>query len=46
MGGGQYINIYPYSKWDFEDAGEALLWGSLLGVPRDSFFGADAGGSV
>jgi hypothetical protein len=24
-GGGQYVNIYPYGKWDFEDAGEALL---------------------
>jgi hypothetical protein len=43
-GGGQYIIIYPYSEWDFEDAGEALLCGSLSGVPGDQFFGADAGG--
>jgi hypothetical protein len=45
-GGRQYVNIYPYGKWDFEDAGEALLWGSLSGVPGDQFFGANTGGSV
>ncbi len=44
-GRGQYVNIYPYSKWDFKDAGEALLWGSLSGVPGDQFFSADMGGS-
>jgi hypothetical protein len=46
MGGRQYVNIYPYGEWDFEDAGEALLWGSLSGVPGNWLFGADAGGSV
>ncbi len=46
MGGGQYINIYPFSEWDFKDAGKASLWGSLSGVPGDRFFGANAGGSV
>ncbi len=45
-GGGQYVNIYPFCKWDFEDAGVASFWGSLSGVPGDRFFGADAGGSV
>jgi hypothetical protein len=45
-GRGQYVNIYPFGEWDFEDAGKALLWGSLSGVPGDWFFGADAGGSV
>ncbi len=45
-GGGQYVNIYPFGEWDFKDAGKALLWGSLSGVPGDWFFGADAGGSV
>ncbi len=45
-GGGQFINIYPYSKWGFKDSGEALLWGSLSGLPGDQLFGADAGGSV
>ncbi len=24
-GGGQFANIYPYSKWGFEDSGKALL---------------------
>ncbi len=43
-GGGQCVNIYPYGKWDFKDAGEALLWGSLSGLPGNWFFGADAGG--
>jgi hypothetical protein len=46
MGGGQYVNIYPNGEWDFKDAGEALLWGSLFGVSSDRFFGADAGESV
>ncbi len=32
-GGGQYVNIYSYGKLDFEDAGEASLWGSLSGMP-------------
>ncbi len=36
-GGRQYINIYPFGEWDFEDAGEALLRGSLSGVPGDWF---------
>jgi hypothetical protein len=44
--GGQYVNIYPYGDWDFKDAGKALLWGSLSGVPGDWFFGADARGAV
>ncbi len=45
-GGGQYVNIYCYGKWDFEDAGEVLLWGSLSGVPGNQFFDVDAVGSV
>jgi hypothetical protein len=43
-GGGQYVDIYPYGKWNFKDTGEALLWGLLSGVPSDRFFGTDAGG--
>ncbi len=45
-GGGQYVNIYTYGEWDFEDAGDVLLWGSLSGVLGDKLFGVDAGGSV
>jgi hypothetical protein len=25
MRGEQYVDIYPYGKWDFKDAGEASL---------------------
>ncbi len=45
-GGGQYVNIYPYSEWDFKDAGDSLLWGSLSGVPSNWFFGAGRGVSL
>ncbi len=46
MGGGQYVNIHPYGEWDFKDAGEASLWGSLSGVPGNRFLSADVGASV
>ncbi len=46
MEGGQYVNIYPYGKWDFEDTVEVLLWGSLSGVPENWFFDVDGVGLV
>ncbi len=46
QGGGQFVNIYPFGKWDFEEVGEVLLWGSLSCIPGDRFFGVDARGPV
>ncbi len=40
-GEGQYFSMYPFGEWEFEDAGEVMLWGSLSGVSGDRFFDVD-----
>jgi hypothetical protein len=40
-GKGQYFSMYPFGEWEFEDAGEVMLWGSLSGVSGDWFFDVD-----
>ena len=40
-GEGHYFNMYPFGEWEFEDAGDVMLWGSLSGVSCDQFFDVD-----
>ena len=33
--------MYPFGEWEFEDAGDVMVWGSLSGVSCDQFFDVD-----
>ena len=45
-GEGRYFSMYPFGEWEFEDAGEIMLWGSLSGVSGDRFFDVDVARSL
>ena len=45
-GEGRYFSMYPFCEWEFEDAGEVMLWGSLSGVSGDRFFDVDVARSL